>query len=153
MQTIATTSRADAVGDLVEAMLGFHGALRRRGEEWGEVAADLSRTDVVILGLLATQGPLRPGRIADRLGCSPSVVSRRLAALDHAGHVTRDTDPLDGRAELVAVSAAGRDRLALVHRALAEQLAERLEDWAADDVVRATALVSDLTDRLVRPHA
>lgn len=151
MQTIAATTRADAVGDLVEAMLGFHRALRRRGDEWGEVASDLSRTDVVLLGTLAAQGPMRPGRIAAKLGCSASVVSRRLAALDEADLVTRDTDPLDGRAELVSLSRGGRARLDGVRRQLAEHLAERLQDWPADDVGRATALVSDLTDRLVRP--
>lgn len=149
--SVSTVSTVDAVGDLVEAMLGFHRALRRRGDEWGETIEGLSRTDVVTLGLLGSHGPSRPGRLAELLACDRSVVSRRLAVLDQAGLVTRAADPQDRRAELVDLSPLGRTRLAGVRRLLAAQLAERLDDWPADEVARATRLVSDLTERLVRP--
>lgn len=143
--------REHAVGELVETLLRFHRALKLHGTEWAGVAGELRRGDVVLLGMLHTHGAMRPGHIAARLGCGPSVVSRQLAALDEGGLVERATDPGDGRAELVSISDLGRERLAEVREALARRLADRLQDWPADDVRRATALVDDLVERLLDP--
>lgn len=147
-----TSTREHAVGDLVETLLRFHRALKLRGAEWSGVADGLRRGDVVVLGMLDAHGALRPGQIAGRLGCGPSVVSRQLATLTEAGLVARETDPLDGRAELVTLTATGRERLGRVREALARRLADRLGDWPADDVRRATALVDDLVERLLDPE-
>ena len=76
--------------------------------------------------------------------------AKRLA---EAGLVDRATDPLDGRAELVLVSRLGLQRLGEVRDALARRLADRLDDWPADDVRRATELVDALVERLLDPPA
>ncbi len=143
--------REHAVGELVETLLRFHRALKLHGSEWADLAGGLRRGDVVVLGMLHAHGAMRPGHIAARLGCGPSVVSRQLGALTEAALVDRATDPDDRRAELVSISEAGRARLGVVRDALARRLAERLGDWPVDDVRLATSLVDDLVERLLEP--
>ncbi|WP_084597085.1 MarR family winged helix-turn-helix transcriptional regulator [Nocardioides aequoreus] len=143
--------REHAVGELVETLLRFHRALKVHGSEWADLAGGLRRGDVVVLGMLHAHGAMRPGHIAARLGCGPSVVSRQLAALTESDLVDRVSDPHDGRAELVSITASGRARLGEVHDALSRRLADRLDGWPADDVRRATQLVDDLVQRLLEP--
>jgi len=84
--------------------------------------------DAHVLGLLVKKGPQRVGEIAQALGTDPSTVSRKVAALVDAGLVERRVDPADGRAHLLAATAAGerksfdgrRYRIDLVTAVLAE---------------------------------
>lgn len=145
------TSRAEAVSELFDALIGFSRSLRARGSDWGRVSDELTRSDLVTLGVLATHGGIRPGHIAARLGVDPSVVSRQLAGLHRAGLVERGTDPADRRAELVSLSPAGRERLREARHAMCQALGQRFDDWELARVLQAAALVEDLGRRLHDP--
>lgn len=76
------------------------------------------------LRVIGDAGPLRPSDLAGRLGIVARSATDSVSGLVAAGFVVRETDPADGRAWLLALSPAGRDALAAVHRARAEVGAE-----------------------------
>lgn len=147
----AEQQRTEAVSDLLDALLEFSRSLKARGSDWATLCDDLTRGDLVTLGVLATYGAIRPGHIAARLAVDPSVVSRQLAALHRAGLVERGTDLEDRRAELISLTPAGTERLRRARRTMCAALGERLDHWDVDQVAQAAAVVEDLGRRLHEP--
>jgi DNA-binding MarR family transcriptional regulator len=149
MATIdAELNRTDAVRALFDGLQQFSRALRSRSGEWGHAFRDLSRGDLVILGVVARQDSIRSGQIAVTLGVDPSVVSRQLAALERLGLVARCADPADRRAELVSATPLGREQLQGARAAMCEALAQRLGDWDPDSIQHAATVVRDLAGLL-----
>jgi DNA-binding MarR family transcriptional regulator len=145
---IAERTRAQAVQELFDGLLRFNRAIRARSVDWSHAARDLTRGDIVTLGLVERRGSARPGQIAAQLGVDPSVVSRQLATLHRLELVSRDTDPLDGRAELIDITTLGRDRLLESRAAMCAALASRLTEWDLDAVCDATDVIEQLADLL-----
>jgi len=116
-----------------------------------EVVQDLTRGEIMALGVLEARGSIRLGQVATALLVDPSVVSRQLAALARHGLVARGTDPDDGRAELISLTDLGRTRLLAARTTMCEALALRLDRWDVEDILRASAVVDDLGDRLHQP--
>jgi DNA-binding MarR family transcriptional regulator len=108
----------------------------------------LSRSDIVTLGVVERGVSMRPGQIATALELDPSVVSRQLATLGAAGLIVRETDPLDGRAELVGVTRLGRERLLQARSAMSSALAERLSTWDLQDIAEASRVLAELATLL-----
>ncbi|MFN8094640.1 MAG: MarR family transcriptional regulator [Vicinamibacteria bacterium] len=96
------------------------------------------RADVVCCGLTVAQaatlealegGATRLGELAQRLGISPSTLTRNLARLESDGLVAREADPQDARAARVKLTAAGTRAAARVVEqeiAFARSILERL---------------------------
>lgn len=137
-------SRTGAVQALFEGLQQFSRALRSRSGDWGHAVRDLSRGDIVTLGVVARQEDIRSGQIALTLGVDPSVVSRQLAALERLGLVARCADPADRRAELISATPLGRERLQEARAAMCEALGIRLAAWDPETISRAAAVVEDL---------
>lgn len=76
------------------------------------------------LRVIGDAGPLRPSEVAERLGIVARSATDSVSGLVAAGYVERRTDPADGRAHLLALSASGRDALAQVSRARTEVATE-----------------------------
>jgi DNA-binding MarR family transcriptional regulator len=144
--------RTEAVQDLFDGLVHFSRALRARSGDWGHAAHDLTRGDIVTLGVLASRGSTRPGQIAAALNLDPSVISRQLVTLARLELITRGTDPEDGRAELITITTQGRERLVQARAAICAALADRLGNWDLDDIARATAMVEDLSNNLQQPN-
>lgn len=144
-------SRAEAVENLFDGLVRVSRSLRSRSGDWSHLARDLTRGDMVALGVIERHGPTRPGQIAAVLAVDPSVVSRHLATLDRLGLVSRSTDPVDRRAEQISITPAGRERLAQARAAMCEALAGRLSGWDVDAIAEATTVVHQLTDLLEGP--
>jgi DNA-binding MarR family transcriptional regulator len=136
--------RAEVVGELFSGLLRLSRALRSRSADWTSASADLSRGDLVVLGVVHDRGQVRPGQIAAALNVDPSVVSRQLATLERHDLITRGTDPADGRAELIALTTTGREQMLRARAAMHQVLAGRLQGWDAEDIARAAATVEDL---------
>jgi DNA-binding MarR family transcriptional regulator len=143
--------RHEAVEGLFQELIQLGRTLRSRGADWGHVDPELSRGDIVTLGVLEARGAIRCGQVAAVLAVDPSVVSRQLAPLTHLGLVERHPDPADGRAELVSLTAAGRHRLLQARSALCAALAERLADHDPGEIDGIAAVLGDLTQRLQQP--
>ena len=146
-----TSTRDEAVEGLYVRLVRFGRAVRSRSGDWGHAVRDLTRADIVTLGVVERGGRTRPGQIALTLGVDPSVVSRQLATLHRLDLIERSTDPLDGRAELIGISPLGREQLQQARHAMCEVLAARLTDWDLAAISRATAVVEDLSDLLDQP--
>jgi DNA-binding MarR family transcriptional regulator len=97
----------------------------------------LRRADASVLKVLSKDGEQRCGEIAVKLGVDASVVSRQLTALESDGLVSRRPDPADARVSLVALSAAGAQRLKNLYANYTQHLRAALADW--DDEQMATA--------------
>jgi DNA-binding MarR family transcriptional regulator len=144
--------RIEAVEGLFDGLVRFSRALKARSGDWGHAAHDLTRGDIVTLGVLASRGSTRPGQIAAALNVDPSVISRQLVALARLDLITRSTDPEDGRAELITITPQGQERLVQAREAMCLTLAERLAHWDLDEIARATAMVEDLSVHLNQPN-
>ncbi|MGD9252810.1 MAG: MarR family winged helix-turn-helix transcriptional regulator [Holophagae bacterium] len=59
-----------------------------------------------------TDGSMRLGELGTRLGIAPSTLTRNLKRLEERGYVQRRRDAADGRAQRVALTAAGRQAAA-----------------------------------------
>ena len=141
----------EAVQRLFDVLVRFSRSLRARGADWNQVVEDLTRGDIVTLGVLAARGSSRPSQIAAAMAVDPSVISRQLASLDRLGLIVRGRDPEDGRAELISLTAEGRARLEGARGAMCQALAERLAQWPLEDIDQAAAIVEDLDERLHEP--
>jgi DNA-binding MarR family transcriptional regulator len=138
-------TRTHLVQGLFEGLLQFSRALRARSGDWGHALPELSRGDLVTLGVIERGGSMRPGHIALALEVDPSVVSRQLAALGKQGLVARDTDPHDRRAELVSVTRLGRERLLQARATMCGVLADRVAAWDAETLATASSVLEDLS--------
>ena len=87
----------------------------------------VNRTDLRILGLLLTEGPMAAGPLAAAAGLSPAATSTAIQRLVAAGHLTRAVDPGDRRravVQLTASAVAALERIyAPIHRAGVRELA------------------------------
>ncbi|WP_156757572.1 MarR family winged helix-turn-helix transcriptional regulator [Actinokineospora pegani] len=75
-------------------------------------ADDLSLTQLSALASLAKCGPMSAGRLAGVEGVRPPSMTRVIAALEEAGHVSRGVNPDDGRQAIVGLTDTGRQRVA-----------------------------------------
>jgi DNA-binding MarR family transcriptional regulator len=113
-----------------------------------------------MIGILAAIGNAEDGRcchpkeLATQCALDASTISRAVATLVARGLVRSRPDPADGRARILALTAAGRAALADVERRQAEFLREALRDWTAPEVdtfaAGLTRFVDDLTAHLDR---
>lgn len=61
-----------------------------------------------VLVLLSSQGPMRTGSLAERLGANPSTFSRSLDRIVAAGWVQRESNPDSRREVIIGLSDDGR---------------------------------------------
>jgi DNA-binding MarR family transcriptional regulator len=112
------------------------------------VARQRYQAETYVLGLLLEKGPQRVGELAQALGTDPSTVSRKIAALVDAGLVERRADPDDGRAHLLAATAAGEHKCADGRRHRTDMVASVLSGWPEDSRRQLATLLGRFTDGL-----
>lgn len=124
-------------------------ARRDRGRAEGADHPSLACYDVLLELQRAPGGRLRPHEIGRRLLLAQPNVSRLIDRLEHAGPVTQNPCPEDGRGRHVAITPAGRAfrrRMWPAYRAAVERhLGARLES------VRAAETLAALLARLAEP--
>jgi len=106
----------------------LHAGVRSGADGFG-----LERSTFMLLGQIASDGPVRLSTLAADLCVDLSVVSRQVAALESVGLVARTADPSDRRASLIRVTDIGqkiftrkRDRFLSVLRGI-------LSDWTSTE--------------------
>ncbi len=111
----------------------------------------LTPTRLSVLATLVRSGPLRISELAEVEGLNPTMLSRVIGELSAAGLVERVPDPLDGRAALVAATAAGRRlRARIQHRrndVLAGLIGE-LSEQQRQVLEPALAVLEEIAERL-----
>ncbi|MGX1162248.1 MarR family transcriptional regulator [Arthrobacter sp. SLBN-100] len=136
----------DTAADLVYQIFNLQRAVRCiatanvRGQETG----------VALQGVLrfVGEGETRATRLAERLGVSAPVLSRHIADLEEQGLVVRRQDPLDGRAQLVALTPLGVERLRNIEEQRTAVLQDYLSDWTEEDAGDTAKSLRRLTESL-----
>ncbi|WP_258805005.1 MarR family winged helix-turn-helix transcriptional regulator [Pseudarthrobacter sp. NS4] len=107
-------------------------------------------TGVALQGVLrfVGEGESRATSLAERLGVSAPVLSRHIADLEEQGFVVRRPDPDDGRAQLVALTAPGADKLRHIEEQRTAVLQDYLRDWSQEDAGSTAKTLHKLTESL-----
>ncbi len=124
------------------------------GKQQATVAARMSkagvdRSSIVLLKNLTALGPSRASALAEVVHSDPSTVSRQVATLVKDGLVERRADPEDGRASLLAVTAAGAALLEEQRAVFALSLARMVAHWDPADLDTFVGLF----ERFLADHA
>ena len=94
----------------------------------------LSRTDMRCLELVAGQGPLTAGRLAEESGLTTGAVTFILDRLEEAGMVTRRRDTEDRRRVWVEIVPAAQERLQGLQQPVAEEMRQVAQRFKADEL-------------------
>ena len=129
--TTTATPTALLSAEVVRLMRASHGiraqihAANSDGLEWA---------GSMLLFHLCKDGPQRSSALAAAVCVDPSTVSRQIGDLVELGLVERRADPHDGRATLLAATAAGEARYQELHERRDRAFALMLADWSDHDV-------------------
>jgi DNA-binding MarR family transcriptional regulator len=102
------------------------------------------------MAVIAKRGPLRLTDLAQLEGVSAPTMTRTVAELEARGYVLRSSDPLDGRAVLVAAADAGRAEVLASVATRAQLVAELLASLDEADAAAIAAALPAL-ERLTDP--
>jgi DNA-binding MarR family transcriptional regulator/GNAT superfamily N-acetyltransferase len=106
------------------------------------LGAGLSAPERLLLALSAHPSGITAGELAANLGQDAGYLSRLVSQLRARRWVRRQRDALDGRRQLLQVTALGEKRLAKIHQReqeSAEKLLAPLSDWRRAEVLRLMA--------------
>jgi DNA-binding MarR family transcriptional regulator len=144
--------------EAIEAgLLALHKAnFQHRSWEDIQVRAGLSidRASAILLKVVAQcdKTPCRMQDIAKLLGIEAPSVTRTVQDLEHAGLVTRQTDPQDKRASHVVLTAKGRQQLARLQKARRERLSQALHTWTPAQRKQLGAMLQRLAKNIAETN-
>jgi DNA-binding MarR family transcriptional regulator len=133
--------------DLAEDLLVLHGRIRR--SLLAGKADDITASQTAVLGRLVRDGAQAAADLARAEGVRPQSMGATVQALEDAGLVVRESDPNDGRRQVVRVTPAGQDARSAAHRDRTAVLTERLAALPADDraaIARALVILGEVVD-------
>ena len=140
---ITDTSLSDTASLLRTAIVRTSRALRQdAADETG-----LGAATTPALASINRSGPLTPSELAAIEHVKRPSITRTLASLEREGLIERTPDPADGRSSLVSISAAGRERLALLRRRKSAYLARRLRKLDPEEVA-TLARAAEILERM-----
>jgi DNA-binding MarR family transcriptional regulator len=113
-------------------------AARRRAERAG---VTVGRPAVAILAALHRHGPQRLSGLSRYTGLEAPLISREVRALVSDGYVTRDADPGDGRAAIVALTDLGEHTFVVYRKAVDDIIGESFADWNVADLDQLAELL------------
>src|SRR5262245_41884720 len=120
---------------------------RRLRQEAAAETGGLTPTATAALASVERHGPLTPSELAEIERVKRPTVTRTLGCLEREGLVARTPDPADGRSSLVAINAAGRERLRRLRGRKNAYLARRMRDLPAEEV-ETLERAAEILDRM-----
>jgi DNA-binding MarR family transcriptional regulator len=120
---------------------------RRLRQEAASESAGLTPTSTAALATIERHGPLTPSEVAEIERVKRPTMTRTLGCLEREGLVERTPDPSDRRSSLVAVNAAGRERLRRLRGRKNAYLARRMRDLGAEEVATLER-AAEILDRI-----
>jgi DNA-binding MarR family transcriptional regulator len=99
-----------------------------------EVHPDMEPAAYGLLTVIRREGPIRLTELASCIGVGKPSVSRQIAFLESIGLVSKEADPLDGRAQTIRLTAKGEDKMHQVQDARREVFRERLGEWPVEEL-------------------
>lgn len=135
----------DAIDEIDEQFLVAMRRSRWRYQQVAEsIAPGLEAGAYAFLVRLGTVGPSRPSDLAAYFRIGKATAGRQLAALEQLQLVSRQPDPDDGRAHLLALSTEGKERLKAARAQRRQALHERLSAWPHSDLETLARLLRQL---------
>ena len=128
--------------------LGIVRTARRLRQEAASEATGLTPTSTAALATIERHGPLTPSELAQLEAVKRPTVTRTLGCLDREGLIVRTPDPTDGRSALVAINAAGRERLRRLRGRKNAYLARRMRYLPPADV-ETLELAAEILERML----
>jgi DNA-binding MarR family transcriptional regulator len=120
---------------VAEALYALSATVLRR------VPREVSLTAISTLATLERTGPRRVTDLAVVQGVAQPSMTSLVSTLERAGYVERRSDPSDGRAALVALTAAGSRALGDRRRAGTESVASLVDKLTAEEAARLVAVL------------
>lgn len=114
------------------------------------VHPDLEPAAYGLLSVLLNQGGMRLTELAKCIGVGKPSVSRQITLLVSLGLVGKETDPKDGRAQLIELTPAGLEKMRLIHAGRQEALHVQLKNWDEADLSSLATLIAKLNADYVR---
>ena len=109
----------------------------------------LDRAAAAVLRQLAATEPIRAGDLAQRLAVEASHVTRQVQQLERSGYVARVPDPEDRRAQLIQLTARGRETVGRIRAAGCLGMQQVLDHWSAEDLSTLAVLFRRMVDDFV----
>ena len=109
----------------------------------------LDRSAAALLRHLALAEPVRAGELANRLTVEASHVTRQVQQLERTGYVTRVPDPDDRRAQLIALTEAGRATVERIRLVGCLGMQQALGAWPAEDLGTLAVLFRRMVDDFI----
>ena len=125
------SSSASAHASLGVDLLGVVARLNRLATQ--RTTLPLPWAQARLLGTIEDQGPTRISDLAALDHCSQPTMTMQVRRLEDAGLVTRTTDPVDARAVLIEITAAGIETLRQVRANRAGVIDPRIAALDEDD--------------------
>jgi DNA-binding MarR family transcriptional regulator len=144
MPTNPATSLTDSAAQLRMAIVR---TARRLRQEAASEASGLTPTSTATLASIEHHGPLTPSELADIERVKRPTMTRTLGCLEREGLIERTPDPADGRSSLIAVNAAGRERLRRLRGRKNAYLARRMRELAPEEV-ETLERAAEILDRM-----
>jgi DNA-binding MarR family transcriptional regulator len=133
---------ADALGLLLRRSTREH-LYGQLTEGLGEAVDDFTYP---VLSGLARTGPCSAADLGREIGLDRTTVTRRADRLEHAGLLRREPDPADGRATLLALTAAGQDTVETTRQRLASRIEESVDSWPREEARTFARLLRRFAD-------
>jgi DNA-binding MarR family transcriptional regulator len=93
----------------------------------------VERSSYILLGIIASEGPIRLTTLAMIAQLNLSTISRQVAVLEGMALIARESDPADGRASLVRVTESGQTILDRSRERWLTELTKMLAHWNEAD--------------------
>ncbi len=101
-----------------------------------------------LLAWLNAHGPVRASVISDTFMLDKGAVSRRISMLEELGLVERLPDPADGRATLISVSVAGKERMVLADEHRREWFDTRVASMTVEELESLATLLARFNEAM-----
>ncbi|WP_255770453.1 MarR family winged helix-turn-helix transcriptional regulator [Pseudarthrobacter sulfonivorans] len=99
-----------------------------------QVHPDMEPSAYGLLAVIRREGPIRLTDLAQNIGVGKPSVSRQIAFLEGIGLVSKEADPLDGRAQSIRLTEKGEERMHQVQDARRQDFRERLGEWPVEEL-------------------
>jgi DNA-binding MarR family transcriptional regulator len=99
-----------------------------------QVHPDMEPAAYGLLTVIRREGPIRLTELAMSIGVGKPSVSRQIAFLESIGLVSKEADPLDGRAQSIRLTPKGEEKMHQVQDARRQVFRERLGEWPVQDL-------------------
>lgn len=114
------------------------------------VHPDLETAAYGLLSVLLHEGQMRLTDLAKHIGVGKPSISRQIALLMTIGLVQKEDDPVDGRAQLIELTEAGREKMSSIQTGRQNAFHARLKNWDEAELASLATLLAKLNTEYTR---